>query len=178
MTFLCFWLHFRSRSNQPEKDVEEEEHDILTQTTSPATDGSGYHASGDNEDNESTLSMASNTTGTDPPPLQPMNLMNNVQTPASLKRKLKPVGSGDVVDYLNCRRLELDTLLKERELSSPKVAHCQCRGPTEDPTEAFFFSMGQSVKRLPFYLQAQVKMKVCQLVTDAEMECLDSASIR
>ena len=171
-------LYYRSRSSQPEKEVEEEENGALMQTTSPGTDGSGDHASGDNEDNESTLSITSNTTGTDPLHLHPVNQMNHLQNSASLKRKLESVGSDNVVDYLNSRRLELDALLKERELNSPKVAHCQCRGPAEDPSEAFFFSMGQSVKRLPFYLQAQVKMKVCQLVTDAEMECLDSASIR
>ncbi|XP_071083046.1 uncharacterized protein [Haliotis cracherodii] len=39
-----------------------------------------------------------------------------------------------------------------------------------DDIESFFFSMGQSVRNLPKHLQSRVKMRVCQVVTEAEME--------
>ena len=88
------------------------------------------------------------------------------------------------IDFLNCRNMDMNSTRKEQMSSIvPKIAHCRCsaggagRGrDVDDPTEAFFYSMGQSVKRLPAYLQARVKLKVCQLVTDAEIECLDSKS--
>uniref|UniRef100_UPI00358DFD04 uncharacterized protein n=1 Tax=Myxine glutinosa TaxID=7769 RepID=UPI00358DFD04 len=40
----------------------------------------------------------------------------------------------------------------------------------DDPIDSFFHSMAQSVKRLPLDLQAEVKMKVCQVVADAEVQ--------
>ncbi|KAK7112960.1 hypothetical protein V1264_012331 [Littorina saxatilis] len=179
MEFLIPFIYSReSRSSPQQRDQDfEEDSDqgIQNQTSSSGTDGSDDTTL----DDESTLSITSDSAAvaSDPPPFRTAPFVSLSQSYSSFKRKCD---SDDIADKLKYQRLELDAVLNgwEQSSPSPKAAHCQCKSRVEDPTEAFFFSMGQSVKRLPFYLQAQVKMKVCQLVTDAEMECLDSASVR
>ncbi|XP_076451286.1 uncharacterized protein LOC143287223 [Babylonia areolata] len=174
MEFLIPFIYSReSRINNPDLGTEEEDQDLPAKASPPADDCESDVM----KDNDDTQSVSSNTLP-EPPILLPVTLMNASQNSAGLKRHFEAVDSEEMFEYLHCKKQEMEELLKEKKLESPKSAHCQCRCPTDDPTEAFFFSMGQSVKRLPFYLQAQVKMKVCQVVTEAEMECLDSASVQ
>ncbi|KAL8610275.1 hypothetical protein ACOMHN_062007 [Nucella lapillus] len=176
MEFLIPFISSREpRSNHPEQASVADDAEALTKANCPAED---CDSDGAVRDSEETQSVTSNT-GPDPTLLFPVTLFNAAhQNSISLKRHLESVDSEEVFDYLQCKKQEMEALFKDRKMDSPRSAHCQCRCATDDPTEAFFFSMGQSVKRLPFYLQAQVKMKVCQLVTEAEMECLDSASVQ
>lgn len=181
---LCVMFFFstliRSRANLVEKD--DEDHEITGQTQSP-TNCSGCN-DGDIDDDESTRHSSGSITTTTTTP----QLISKFEVTAShggnlseMKRKPDTPSPDLFVDYLKYRRLDVDLLLKEHELASSikrdNVCSCKHQEREEDPVEAFFFSMGQSVKRLPFHLQARVKMKVCQAVTDAELECLDTASV-
>lgn len=169
--------------NAADRDGEDEESVLGRQAVSP-TNCSTITSNDDIDDDDSTHSTVSTTITTtsaikveEPTvtPLIPGSFLN--QKSNGVKRKLEASQAESFADYLKCRRMELDVLLKEQDLICAGERSCKCVKKEEDPVQTFFYSMGQSVRRLPFHLQAHVKMKVCQAVTEAELECLDKSSL-
>ncbi|XP_046578374.1 uncharacterized protein LOC124286092 [Haliotis rubra] len=69
----------------------------------------------------------------------------------------------------SCSSQDPDEATEERPT---KVYHQpMLAAPQEmDDIESFFYSMGQSVRNLPKHLHSRVKLRVCQVVTEAEVE--------
>uniref|UniRef100_A0A8C4QCM3 MADF domain-containing protein n=1 Tax=Eptatretus burgeri TaxID=7764 RepID=A0A8C4QCM3_EPTBU len=68
--------------------------------------------------------------------------------------------------FMKTRQIQQEQQQQERGRRRMDECHCDL----DDPIDSFFHSMAQSVKRLPLDLQAEVKMKVCQVVADAEVQ--------
>lgn len=60
---------------------------------------------------------------------------------------------------------------KEENITEAKSEPVQAQSVETTSTELFFNSMAQTVKLLPPKAQAEVKMAVCKIVTEAELRC-------
>lgn len=88
-------------------------------------------------------------------------------------------------DEFTAAHTPYETLIQSSKLTgdvTPTVAdilqhYLEAKSKKEkDPIDAFFLAMAASVKRLPKKLQLQVKQKVFNAVTDAEMKVLNQGS--
>ena len=119
--------------------------------TSPVQEGliapAGEDTHQEDPDERSSEGEESDTENIPPMPSSSQKL----KTPS--KRSFRPSQTSEVLAYLK----ERDDQKRVRQAS------------TMDEVEAFFYSMAATTKKLPLQLQSQVKLKVCQVVAEAEM---------
>ena len=79
----------------------------------------------------------------------------------SKRKKTKPNFAGEVLAALKKSRLERDEIMSQIKSA-----------PAEDDTDTFFHSLAKTVKTFPPLMKAQIKRKLFEVVSDAEIELL------
>nr|XP_022908547.1 uncharacterized protein LOC111419894 [Onthophagus taurus] len=81
------------------------------------------------------------------------------------QKKRKPTFAGEVLSALKKNRLERAAIISQMNMA---------QATPDDETDTFFKSLALTVKQFPPLLRAQIKRKLYQIVSDAEVDLLRS----